>query len=60
MTLQERKMEALNRIGGTMAYLNLPDAVKEIVGNAPTEEAKVKMLELIAENNGKVNWDGIR
>jgi len=56
MTLQERKMEALNKIGGTMGYLNLPDEVKDIIGNAATEDIKVKMLEMVAENIDRVDW----
>lgn len=51
--LVERMNKAMNRIGGALAVLNLPDEVKEIIINCPDYETRVKMLELTCEQLGK-------
>lgn len=50
MTLQERQKKALDKIGGALGLLNLPQAVRETIANCNDYETKVKMLELVAEN----------
>ena len=49
----ERMNKAMNRIGGPLAILSLPDEVREIVTNCPDYETRVKMLEMIADQLGK-------
>lgn len=44
-----RMNAAMDRIGGPLAVLGLPDEVKEIVINCNDYETRVKMLELVAE-----------
>lgn len=51
--LIKRMHKAIKRIGGTLAFLNLPDEVKEIITNCPDYETRVKMLELVCEQLGK-------
>jgi len=51
--LVKRMNKAMNRIGGPLAVLNLPDEVREIVTNCPDYETRVKMLEMIADQLGK-------
>ena len=51
--LEKRYAEAIKAIGGTIALLNLPSQVKEVLANTNSLEYKVKMLELIAENMNK-------
>lgn len=50
MTLQERQKKALDKIGGAMGLLKLPEEVRKIVADCPDYETKVKMLELVASN----------
>lgn len=50
MTLQERQKKAIEKIGGAMGLLNLPENVREMIANCGDYETKVKMLELVAEN----------
>ena len=51
--LIERMKKAMNRIGGPLAVLNLPDEVKGIIINCPDYETRVNMLELVCEQLGK-------
>lgn len=51
--LIERMHKAIERIGGSLAFLNLPDEVKEIITSCPDYETCVKMLELVCEQLGK-------
>jgi hypothetical protein len=51
--LIERMHNAIERIGGSLAFLNLPDEVKEIITSCPDYETRVKMLELVCEQLGK-------
>lgn len=51
--LQERMKKAIDRVGGTLAILDLPEQVKEIVVNCPDYETRIKMLEMIAEQLGR-------
>ena len=55
MTLQDRQKKALDKIGGALGLLNLPQAVRETIANCTDYETKVKMLELVAENIRKEN-----
>ena len=50
MTLQERQKKALDKIGGALGLLKLPENVRKIISECPDYETKVKMLELVAEN----------
>ena len=45
--------KAMKRTGGPLAVLALPDQVREIIVNCPDYEARVKMLELVADQLGK-------
>ena len=51
--LQTRMNKAIKRIGGTLALLELPAQVREIIANCPDYETRVKMLELTADQLGK-------
>lgn len=51
--LIERMNNAIDRIGGPLAVLNIPGEVREIVVNCPDYETRVKMLEMIADRLGK-------
>ena len=51
--LIDRMHKAIKRIGGSLAILNLPNEVKEIITNCPDYETRVKMLELVCEQLGK-------
>ena len=51
--LQDRMNKAIQRIGGTLAVLDLPAQVREIITNCPDYETRVKMLELTADQLGK-------
>lgn len=51
--LIERMHKAIKRIGGSLAILNLPDEVKEIITKCPDYETRVKMIELVCEQLGK-------
>ena len=51
--LIKRMNNAMSRIGGPIAVLNLPDEIREIVTNCPDYETRVKMLEMIADQLGK-------
>lgn len=52
-SLIERMNKAIQRIGGPLAVLDLPDEVREIVTNCGDYETRVKMLEMIADKLGK-------
>lgn len=49
-TFEKRYDEAIKRIGGPLAILNLPEEVKKVLRETTDPETKVKMLELIADN----------
>ena len=51
--LMNRMHRAMERCGGTLAILNFPDEVKEIIFNCPDYETRVKMLEMCAEQMGR-------
>lgn len=51
--LMNRMNKVMNRLGGALAILNLPDEIKEIVINCDDYETRVKMLEMIADQIGK-------
>ncbi len=52
--LVTRWHEAIEKIGGALAILALPDEVKDILSSCNDLGIKVQMLEHIAEN--KKNW----
>lgn len=47
--LTQRMSKALDRIGGALAVLELPEEVKQIVTGCEDYESRVQMLELIAD-----------
>ncbi len=47
--LEKRYHNALNKIGGPLAILALPEEVKNIVRSVTDLETKVKILEKIAD-----------
>lgn len=49
MTLEERYQDAIKRIGGALAILELPQQVQDILKRTTDLETKVEMLELIAK-----------
>ena len=51
--LFERMKKAMERIGGPLAVLNLPDEVKAVITNCPDYETRVKILELVCKQLGK-------
>ena len=51
--LVERMNKAMNRIGGPLAVLDLPNEVREIITNCNDYETRVKMLEMVADKMGK-------
>lgn len=51
--LINRMNDAMARIGGPLAVLNLPDEVREIITSCNDYETRVKMLELVADQLGK-------
>lgn len=51
--LLNRMNKAMNRLGGSIAILNLPDEVKEIITNWADYETRVKMLEMVCDQLGK-------
>lgn len=52
--LEARYMEAIDRIGGTFALLNLPEGIKAVLMMSNIElRVKVEMLEAIAEAKNK-------
>lgn len=51
--LVERMDVAMKRIGGPLAVLELPEAVREIITSCADYETRVKMLELVADQMGK-------
>ena len=53
-TLEKRYADAIKAIGGTFGLLALPDQVKEALNARVSLETKVKMLELIAKQLGKM------
>ena len=52
-TLEQRHSEAIKRIGGALALLNLPEEIKVILMGNYDLETKVKMLEMVADAMGK-------
>lgn len=48
-TLQARMSQAIERIGGPLSVLALPDTVREPIVNCKDYETRVKMLELVAD-----------
>lgn len=48
-TLEQRHSEAIKKIGGALALLNLPEEVKTILMGNYDLETKVKMLEKVAD-----------
>ena len=51
--LDTRYAEAIKRIGGTFALLNLPEDVKNVLMGNYDLETKTKMLEMVAEAMNK-------
>ena len=51
--LQKRMNNVIERLGGALAILNLPEEVKNIVTGCNDYETRVKMLEMIADQLGK-------
>lgn len=51
--LVDRMNKAMARIGGPLAVLELPEQVREIITGCEDYEARVKMLELVADQLGK-------
>lgn len=51
--LIERMNKAIDRIGGPVAVLDLPEEVRNIVTTCDDYETRVKMLEMIADRMGK-------
>lgn len=51
--LIKRMNKAMEQIGGTLGFLNLPEQVKDIVVNCNDYETRVKMLELCVEQLNK-------
>lgn len=51
--LQRRMQQAIKRIGGTLAVLDLPEDVKKTIVECPDYETRVKMLELVADRLGR-------
>lgn len=49
----KRMNAAINRIGGAIAVLGLPEEVRNIITNCPDYETRVKMLEMVADQMGK-------
>ena len=47
--LAQRMGKALDRFGGALAVLELPEEVKQIVTGCEDYEIRVQMLELIAD-----------
>ena len=47
--LTQRMRKAIDRIGGAIAVLELPEDVKQIVTRCEDYESRVQMLELIAD-----------
>ncbi len=47
--LTQRMNKAIDRIGGALAVLELPEEVKQIVTGCEDYESRVQMLELIAD-----------
>jgi len=47
--LTQRMSKAIDRIGGALAVLELPEEVKQIVTWCEDYESRVQMLELIAD-----------
>ena len=47
--LMQRMSKALDRIGGALAVLELPEEVKQIVTGCEDYESRVQMLQLIAD-----------
>ena len=47
--LTQRMSKALDRIGGALAVLELPEEVKTIITGCEDYESRVQMLELIAD-----------
>lgn len=48
-----RMHRAMERCGGTLAILNFPAEIKEIICSCPDYETRVKMLEMCAEQMGR-------
>lgn len=53
MTLEERYINAVNRIGGAFALLDLPEDVRKVLQVVTDFETKVAMLELVAKAMNK-------
>ena len=51
--LVARMIAALDRIGGPIAVLRLPEKVREIIVSCEDYETRVKMMELVADQLGK-------
>lgn len=52
-TMEQRYSEAIKKIGGTFALLNLPEEIKEVLMGNYDLATKTKMLEMIAEAKNK-------
>lgn len=48
-----RMNKAIERIGGTLAILDLPEQVRNIITGCEDYETRVKMLEMVADKLGK-------
>lgn len=53
MTLEQRHSNAIERIGGALAILALPEEVKKILMGNYDLETKTKMLEMVADAMNK-------
>lgn len=51
--LIERMNSAMEKLGGAIGIMNLPEEVKTIIVNCNDYETRVKMLEMVCEQLGK-------
>ena len=51
--LISRMNAAMEKLGGAIGVMNLPEEVKNIIVNCNDYETRVKMLELVCEQLGK-------
>lgn len=52
-SVEQRYIEAINKIGGTFGLLALPEEVKKILTGYYDLETKTKMLEMVADAMNK-------
>ena len=51
--LMVRMRKVMQRLGGPIAVLELPEQIREVIKNCNDYETRVKMLELVADQLGK-------